>query len=362
MDDLLKLLNNFELIEKMCKIIEKDSVLSAQYEHQINYFKKNFYKDSPNREEMNKAVALPMSQLDTLLRFPGVRSILCNRTRNLNFDNALENGDINLVCTRRGDIGEKASSAFGLFYLLLMQYSVLRRPGNENSRIPHFMYIDEFPDFICKSTESIFTIYRKYRVATVVSAQNLAQIRTYNRKLGDTIIANCANKIVFGNNTPEDNEWWSQEIGEKKEWTIEKNSYNFAEDKYESKGSANYGNKIKYQPGKVQSLSFKKCMFKIRDLKGKIVNGTAKLDFLPPKFKEKQKIKSYNFSKYSGGIAQEKPSNFSFTNPAKSFNNKISNGMQENGPIKLDTSNLNFDLNNDDAIVFNLDNKNKKNN
>lgn len=362
LDDLLKLLNNFELIEKMCKIIEKDSVLSAQYEHQINYFKKNFYKDSPNREEMNKAVALPMSQLDTLLRFPGVRSILCNRTRNLNFDNALENGDINLVCTRRGDIGEKASSAFGLFYLLLMQYSVLRRPGNENSRIPHFMYIDEFPDFICKSTESIFTIYRKYRVATVVSAQNLAQIRTYNRKLGDTIIANCANKIVFGNNTPEDNEWWSQEIGEKKEWTIEKNSYNFAEDKYESKGSANYGNKIKYQPGKVQALSFKKCMFKIRDLKGKIVNGTAKLDFLPPKFKEKQKIKSYNFSKYSSGIAQEKPSNFSFTNPTKSFNNKISNGMQENGPIKLDTSNLNFDLNNDDAIVFNLDNKNKKNN
>ena len=29
-----------------------------------------------------------------------------------------------------------------------MQYSVLRRPGNEKTRIPHFLYIDEFPDFI----------------------------------------------------------------------------------------------------------------------------------------------------------------------------------------------------------------------
>lgn len=57
-----------------------------------------------------------------------------------------------------------------------MQNSVLRRIGNENSRIPNFLYIDEFPDFICKDTEAIFTLYRKYKVATVITAQNLAQL------------------------------------------------------------------------------------------------------------------------------------------------------------------------------------------
>lgn len=364
-DDLLKLLNNFDLIEKMCKILEKDSELSKQYENQINYFKKNFFKDSPNRTEMEQVVSIPMAQLDSLLRYPGVKAILCNRTRNLNFDNALENGDINLVCTRRGDLGEKANKAFGLFYLLLMQFSVLRRPGNENSRIPHFLYIDEFPDFICKATESIFTVYRKYKIATVVSAQNLAQLHSHGDKLGDTIISNCANKIVFGNNSPEDNEWWSKEIGEKKEWTIDKNSYNFAEDKYESKGKAAYENKIKYKPGKVQSLSFKKCMFKIRDLKGKIVNGTAKLDFLPSKYKEKQKVKHYNFVKFSDGISEGKNSKFNLSKFKPNYNPNQSNDYEENGPIRLDTSNLNFGLNNDNAVMFNSNvskNKNTKKN
>ena len=31
-----------------------------------------------------------------------------------------------------------------------MQNAVLRRPGTENTRVPNFLYIDEFPDFICK--------------------------------------------------------------------------------------------------------------------------------------------------------------------------------------------------------------------
>ena len=105
-----------------------------------------------------------------------------------------------------------------------MQYSVLRRPGTENTRIPHFLYIDEFPDFICPATEPIFTIYRKYRIGTVVSAQSLDQLKKNGEKLANIIISNCSNKIVFGDNSPEDNEWWSKELGEKKEWDYS-NSY-----------------------------------------------------------------------------------------------------------------------------------------
>ena len=213
---MLKLLGNFDLIEKICKILEQDTVLSVKYANQIAYFKKNFYKDSPNRDEMQKLVSIPMSQLDTLLRYDGVREILCNRKHNINFDNVLENGEICLVCTRRGDLGENAHKAFGLFFLLLMQFSVLRRPGTESTRIPHFLYIDEFPDFICPATESIFTVYRKYKIATVISAQNIAQLQSKGEKLGNTIIANWSNKIVFGNNMPEDNEWWAKELGKRK--------------------------------------------------------------------------------------------------------------------------------------------------
>ena len=359
-NDMLALLNNFELIEKMCKILENDPVLSKKYENQINYFKRNFYHDSPNRDEMEKAVSIPASQLDTLLRYPGVKNILCNRSNNLNFDKVLENGEISLICTRRGDLGENAHKAFGLFFLLLMQFSVLRRPGTEKTRIPHFLYIDEFPDFICPATESIFTVYRKYRVATVISAQNLAQIKSKGENLGNTILANCANKLVFGNNTPEDNAWWSREIGEKKEWTVDHSGYNFAKDAYDDKGKVTYGNSLKYKEGKVQSLKFKRCMYKIRNLSGKIENGTAKVDFMPSKYKEKQKIKLYDFEKFSGGITPREEKRYSFDKFAKTNLSNQHFSDDNDGPIKLDDSDLTFNINHDDAIVYTFK-KGKKN-
>ena len=308
-DDMLKLLNNFELVEKLCMILENDPELSKQYENQIGYFKKNFYQNSPNKAEMEKLVALPMSQLDTLLRYPGVKKILCNRNNNINFDKSLAEGQINLVCTRRGDLGENAHKAFGLFFLLLMQFSVLRRPGNENTRLPNYLYIDEFPDFICPAVEPIFTIYRKYRVATVISTQSLAQVRAKGEKLGTTIIGNCGNKIVFGNNAPEENDWWQKEIGDFKRWYPDgTKTYDFSKEAYEDKAKLVYKAMPKYWAGKIQSIKFKNCVYKLKDLSGNNVTGIAKLDFIPSKYKEKQKTKDYAFTKVGRGIT-EKDSN-----------------------------------------------------
>ena len=348
-EDLFKLLSNFDLVEKMCKILESDPELAEKYNMQLTYFKKNFYSDSPNRAEMEKVVAIPIAQLDTLLRYPGVKSILCNRVNNINYDKALKNGEVTLVCTRRGDLGESAHKAFGLFFLLLMQYSVLRRPGSESTRTPHFLYIDEFPDFICSATESIFTIYRKYKIATVVSAQSLDQLRRKGEKLANIIISNCSNKIVFGNNSPEDNEWWSKELGEKKEWSFT-NAYDTAKGEYDPKYTGiKYGYKLKYQPGKVQSLKFKSCMYKVKNVKGKIENGTAKLDFLGSKYKEAQAIKTYNFLKFTNGISEgenKKSKKISLKN------SHFSDEELENEPIKTDITNSNFLLDNDDAITY----------
>ena len=120
----------------------------------------------PERQT-EKDIYAAVTQLDNLLRLPGVKSILCNRFHNIDFDKALANGDITFVCTRRGDLGSSTHQAFGLFFLISMQNAVLRRPGGENSRVPNFLYVDEFPDFICKATEAMFTMYRKYRVGTL---------------------------------------------------------------------------------------------------------------------------------------------------------------------------------------------------
>lgn len=363
LEDMLSLLNDFKAVEYMCEHMKEIPELVEQYPMVINYFKRNFYEDGIGRAETEKFIYSASTQLDNLLRHPGVRAILCNRTNNINYDQAIANGEITLVCTRRGDLGAAAHKAFGLFFLMLMQYSVLRRPGNEDSRIPHFLYIDEFPDFICNSTEAIFTLYRKYKVGSVVSAQNLSQLGAEKNKFGRTIVANCANKIVFGNNSPDDNDWWSKELGEKREWDWN-STYDMAKGEYDSKaGGIKYKFKDKYAPGKVQSLKGKQCMYKLRDLGNKNVVGIANLDYLEAKYKENQSVKKFNFEKFSNTTTQNDSSSDDDNTSSSIFSRKKKNSIltgfskydntdEELDPIKLDNSDSEYTFNDEEAILF----------
>lgn len=363
LEDLLSLLNDFKAVEHMCEKMKEIPELIEKYPMLLTYFKRNFYQDGIGRQDTEKFIYSASTQLDNLLRHPGVRAILCNRTNNINYDKAIANGEITLVCTRRGDLGASAHKAFGLFFLMLMQYSVLRRPGNENSRIPHFLYIDEFPDFICNSTESIFTLYRKYKVGTVISAQNLAQLDSGNSKIGKTIIANCANKMVFGNNSPSDNDWWSKELGEKREWDWN-SSYDFKKDEYDSKVlGIKLKYKDKYSAGKIQALKGKQCAYKFRDLSNKNVVGVTNLDYLEAKYKEKQSTKKFNFEKFSSNGSSVDTEDYDSTssksifsrrkNPILSGFSEYDNSDVELDPIKSDSSDSTYKFDSEDPIIFN---------
>lgn len=353
LEDMMECLNDFSLVESLCEKMKEDEELRQEYKLLLSFFKKNFYENSSGKADMEKYVSAATSQLEILLRYPGVKNILCKRSGNIDFDRALDNGEITLVCTRRGDLGANAHKAFGLFFILLMQYSVLKRPGNENSRIPHFLYIDEFSDFICGSTEALFTLYRKYRVASVVSVQSLDQLNVEKGKYKRTILANCANKIVFGNNSPEDNEWWQKELGEKREWDWS-TSYDTTKGSYDPKlGGIKYKWKPNYMAGKVQSLKFKNCMYKVKNMKGKSIVGTGKLDFLESKYKEPKTVKEYRFDKFTSGIAEE--NKIKHSKKKKSTITGFSDDdVGEIDPIQTDTSDSSYFTNNEDAIIFDL--------
>ena len=359
LEDMLMMLNDFSLVEEMCHKLEAIPELAKQHSLQLGYFKKNFYANGINRAETEKAISAAASQLDTLLRVPGVKRILCNRSDNLNYDQILANGEITLVCTRRGDLGATVHTAFGLFFLLLMQYSVLRRPGNEKTRIPHFLYIDEFPDFITHATTNMFTLYRKYRVGLVVSAQNLRQLGEQKKgKYRETILANCANKFVFGNNTPEDNEWWELELGTKREWKASY-SYNTDEGQYDQKlMGIDLAWKPNYKASKIQALGAKQCMYKVRNAKGKSDVGTMKVNFLDAKYTEEHRGKNFNFAKFGGATGTNNAEDDTENSRRPKFDLKNiefkEDEFGEVDPIKTNTSDNNFLLDNDDAIIFDL--------
>ena len=356
LEDMLKMFTNFDLIEKMCEIMAHDDELREKYSVQLSYFKKYFYKTASAKDETERIIYAAVSQLDNLLRIPGVKNILCNRFENINFDDMLANGEVTFVCTRRGDLGSSGHKAFGLFFLISMENAVLRRPGNEKSRVPHFLYIDEFPDFICRDTEAIFTMYRKYKIATTISAQNLSQLETPTSRdnYRKTILANCVNKIFTGNGVKEDLEWWQVEFGKHREWQMQ-NTIDFDKLQYESKhGGVNWGWVDNFNVGKLQgALGDKDCAYKIKDIGGKFLIGPGKLNYLESKYKEPRKVKVYDFGKYSDGVTTATEDD-NDTHRKTKFNPKKLDFMDERNeinPIQTDTTDSKYLFDSEDAIV-----------
>ena len=361
LEDLLKMLTNFDLVEKMCEIMKTDEILAEKYSSQIRYFKKNFYSNSSARTDTEKDIYIAVAQLDNLLRLPGVKSILCNRHNNINFDKALENGEVTLLCTRRGDLGRSTHKAFGLFFILSMQNAVLRRKGNEDSRIPHFLYIDEFSDFICKDTEAIFTLYRKYRVGTTITAQNLAQLEANapNMKYKETILANCASKIFVGNGTPEELEWWTKEFIQKRKWSYS-NNMDMDKLEYDSKyGNVKYGWTNYFAQNKLASLKFKHAAVKLKTDGGKFNIGEGTFNFISSKYKEEQSIKKYNFARFTPGVANEGDTNEGAKAKFDPKHIDFSDERDEFNPVQINNTDADFEFDNEDAIVVNFKKKKK---
>ena len=331
MEDLLKLLNNFDMVQKMCEILKQDKELVQNYGMQITFFERNFYPNSRGLENMEKYAFYISGRLENLLRSPKIKNILCNRHDNIDFDKSLANGDFIFICTRRGDSGKLASSALGLFFLLSMQNAVLRRPGNEKNRIPHYLYIDEFPDYHTKDTETIFTMYRKYCIGTTISTQSISMFGTSGitnvetdsdssamAKFNSTILSNCASKVFTGGAAPIDElQWWSSEIGTWKQWSYTR-SYDTTGGQGVGKmdpklSGVKYDYKIKIKAGNLQALADNNCAYKLLDDKGRPDNSYGVIDFMASKHKDKHNSKNYDFAKYltGGGVVDDTNPSFS---------------------------------------------------
>lgn len=356
LEDLLKCFTNFDLVQKMCEELEKDENLSKEYELQIDYFKKFFYKNSVGYEEMQRYIHFPAAQLDVLLRSGEARAIICNRYNNINFTNVIEEGAVVLLCSRPFEIGGVAEQSFSRFFLTLMMCCIeVPRGTVEKTRTPHFLYVDEFDRYADSSFTDMITIYRKFRIGTIFSIQNLSRLAGgINSTFSQTLLSNASTKITFGNATPEEIQWWTNEFGKRKEWKVSY-SYDKSEREYSDKlGGPSWDWVDHMKLGKIQGLKFKTIIYKIKNKNGKNVVNYGKVDFLESKYKVPHKSKTYNFIKYITAVddkKEEKP---------KWKPNKVEFTKDERGdidPIQTDSTDSSYFFDNADAISFNLGKK-----
>ena len=359
LEDLLHCLTNFDLVEELCEDLKTEPELAKQYEFQIAYFEQHFYKNATGRKDMERYVHFATAQLEELLRAGCVRDIICKRRNNINFDDVLKNGEVVLICTRPADIGGTPHEGFGRFFLSLLMCSVEGRPGNEKTRIPHFLYVDEFNKYATGLFSDMITLYRKFKVGTIFAIPNLASLGGTSSPFMQSLLSNCPTKVSFGNCTPEDYDWWEKEFGQRREWKVD-NKYNTENGAYGSDlGNVNWGWETHMKVAKMQGLKFKNCIYKTKDQKGKNVVNFATVDFLEAKYKEPHKIRNFNFDKFNNGISHDetkKPKKQKF-NP-----NRVDFDEEELlDPVQTDTTDSSYLFNNEDAVSFNLNNDKKDN-
>ena len=352
----------------------------------IGYFEKNFYKPPVNihgyeiastygsgRKETEKFVYGAITQLDNFLRNPGIKRVLCSKHNNVNLDKALEEGQIITACTRQGDLGELHQKAFGMFVILSLKDAVLRRPGTEDTRTPHFIYIDEFPLYITKDTEAFFTLFRKYRCGTLITVQNLSQL-TKTSSLAyfkDVIITNSKTRIVFGDMTWEEAKYWEVEMGTKKKWKYNKvladSKTQEGADKFtQAYMSASKDYPANYKANKFVNMGFKKCIYKTKSASGKNVVGRGATDFINKAHLGEHKIASYNFEMFGHGTANEvKEENAkaysnekTFYNYSNQFDQKIEDYKD---PLKTSEIYVDVETSSNSSLITPYESNKKKN-
>lgn len=356
LEDLLRCYTNFDLVQEMCEELKKDEELAKEYALQLDYFEQYFYKDSDGRKDMKRYVHFASSTLDTVLRSAEVRSIICNRYNNIDFNDVLNNGKVVFISTRPYEIGGAAHKGFGLFFLMLMMCSVENNREKVKNRLPHFMYVDEFDQYEPKSLSDMYNIYRKFKIGTIFSSQSLAGLCdgvNYN----GTLSSNAATKITFGNSVPSEMDWWMQEFGKRKEWKVGY-SYDKSEGEYSDKlGGPDWAWTDHMKLGKIQGLKFKNVIYKVKAKNGKNVVNFGKVDFLESKYKAPHKSKNYNFSKYITAVSDDKKEEKPKWKPNKVVFTKDERGDID--PVQTDTTDSSYFFNNEDAISFNLGNSKK---
>jgi hypothetical protein len=143
------------------------------------------------------AVAPILTRLDTFLRPKLIRNMMAQK-EGLDFRDILNTQKILLVKLAQGLIGEENSYLLGtLFVAKLNQAAQSRQNIPSDQRKPHYLYIDEFQNFITPSMSSILSGARKYGLGLILAHQDLDQLARKDSELANSVLSNPAIRVCF---------------------------------------------------------------------------------------------------------------------------------------------------------------------
>ena len=220
MIDLYRLIAGTKEARKMVQdllAVKGDKEFMAENMDVVQYFMGEYFNDKMKTFEHCSGVRAQISKIVSNKFLRKVLNPPHGHGSDINWDDHLANGTVICITTAQGSLRDLGSF---LGYLLILSYqsAVFKRPGNENTRKDHFLYIDEFQKYANPGFADMLTQGRSYRVASHLATQNRALIGMGSGQEGKDFIelvsTNARNLILYPGGNSIDAKYYSDQFGE----------------------------------------------------------------------------------------------------------------------------------------------------
>lgn len=161
---------------------------SCMDETVVYYWKKEFTLLKTN------SIGPILTRLDSFLRPKILRKMFAQDT-GIDFKKLFDEGNILFVKLPLGIIGKDNAFLLGSMLLSRLHLAALGRQNKAN-RLPFFLYLDEFHNFITPSLTDMLSGIRKYGLGLILTHQDLSQL-SRDSELHEGIMANANIRVVF---------------------------------------------------------------------------------------------------------------------------------------------------------------------
>jgi len=154
------------------------------------------------QEEFTLLKGLPhaplLTRLNTFLRPKLIRHMVAQKEDRLDMRAIMDGRKILLAKLSQGGIGEENSHLLGSFVVAkIAQAAMSRQDEAAASRVPFFLYIDEFHHFITPSIAAILSGARKYGLGLTLAHQEMRQLKSRSEEVAGAVLGNAYTRLVF---------------------------------------------------------------------------------------------------------------------------------------------------------------------
>lgn len=153
------------------------------------------WRYDPLSEKMQATYREPLlNRLSVFVAEPSIRLMVGQLKSTINLRKILDSGQWLLVNLSKGQLKSNAHLLGGLLIAKLQLGALSRVDLPEANRTPHFVYVDEFQNFLSEDFETILSEARKYGLGLIMAHQNIDQL---DRQLKSAILGNTLTQVFF---------------------------------------------------------------------------------------------------------------------------------------------------------------------